>query len=85
MDNKTPESQKPEKPMSDRKAPPFGGNVVWYLILLGVATLFFVSFLGTENQVEIPYMDLWKLIEQAHPRSIPKPQSRWSKALQKSP
>ena len=44
-----------------------GANVIWYLILLGVGTLFFVNYMSADNQVEIPYMDLWKLIEQGAP------------------
>jgi cell division protease FtsH len=68
MENQTPESKRPDRPLPERKTPPLGGNVVWYLILLGVGTLFFVSFMSTDTQVEIPYMDLWKLIEQGAPQ-----------------
>ena len=69
MDEKTPEQKKPERPLLDRKAPPLGGNLVWYLILLGVGTLLFVNYMVADNQVEILYMDLWKLIEQGAPQT----------------
>ena len=69
MEEKTPEPKRPQRPLLDRKTPPLGGNIVWYLILLGVGTLFFVNYMTTDNQVEIPYMDLWKLIEQGPAQS----------------
>jgi cell division protease FtsH len=72
MDDQTPESKPPQRPQPERRTPPLGGNIVWYLILLGVGTLFFVNYMTTENQVEIPYMDLWKLIEQGAPQTNPK-------------
>jgi cell division protease FtsH len=67
MENQTPESKRPERPPHERRPPPLGANVIWYLILLGVGTLFFVNYMSADNQVEIPYMDLWKLIEQGAP------------------
>jgi cell division protease FtsH len=57
--------------MPERRTPPLGGNIVWYLILLGVGTLFFVNYMTQDNQVEISYMDLWKLIEQGAPQTNP--------------
>jgi cell division protease FtsH len=71
MEDKTPESKKPERPQPERKPPPLGGNIVWYLILIGVGTLLFVSFMGADNQLEIQYVDLWKLIEQGSPQTNP--------------
>jgi cell division protease FtsH len=38
------------------------------LILLGVGTLFFINYMTQDNQVKIPYSDLWKLIEQGAPQ-----------------
>jgi len=64
MENQTPEPKQPNRPAPERKSTPLGGNVVWYLLFLGVGTLFLVSFMNTDNQVDIQYMDLWKLIEQ---------------------
>ncbi len=64
MDDQTPEPKRPQRPLPERRTPPLGGNIVWYLILLGVGTLFFVSYMTQDNQVKIPYSDLWKLISQ---------------------
>ncbi len=72
MDEKTPEPKRPERPLFERRTPPLGGNVFWYLILLGIGTLFFVNYMTADNQVEIPYMDLWKLIEQGAPQINPR-------------
>jgi cell division protease FtsH len=69
MDEKTPEPKKPERPLSERRTPPLGGNAVWYLILLGVGTLLFVNYMVADTQVEILYMDLWKLVEQGAPQT----------------
>jgi cell division protease FtsH len=69
MDEQKPEPKPPQRPLPERRTPPLGGNIVWYLILLGVGTLFFVNYMTTDNQVEIPYMDLWKLIEQGAPQT----------------
>jgi cell division protease FtsH len=68
MDDQAPEPKRPQRPLPERRTHPLGGNIVWYLILLGVGTLFFVNYMTTDNQVEIPYMDLWKLIEQGAPQ-----------------
>ncbi len=68
MEEQTPEPKRPERPLLERRTPPLGGNIVWYLILLGVGTLFFVNYMTTDSLVEIPYMDLWKLIEQGAPQ-----------------
>lgn len=40
-----------------------GGNFVWYLMALGIGTLFLISLLTTDRMVEIRYSDLVKLIE----------------------
>ena len=47
-------------------------NLVWYLLALGVGTLFLVESDGDGSQVEISYMDLVKLIEQGAPAKNPK-------------
>ncbi len=64
MEDRAPESNRPKRPPPERKTPPMGTNIIWYLLALGVGTLFFVSLMGSENQVQISYVDLWKLIEQ---------------------
>jgi len=68
MDDQTPEPKRPQRPLPERRTPPLGGNIVWYLILLGVGTLFFINYMTQDNQVKIPYSDLWKLIEQGAPQ-----------------
>ena len=68
MDEQTPEPKRPQRPLPERRSPPLGGNIVWYLILLGVGTLFFVNYMTQDNQVKIPYSDLWKLISQGYQR-----------------
>ena len=64
--------QEPQRPPSDKKSPPMGNNVVWYLLAVGIGTLFLVSLLGTNTHNEIPYMELVRLIEQGAPESDPK-------------
>jgi cell division protease FtsH len=49
-----------------------GGNLVWYLLLLGVGALFLANFMDTSSQVDLGYMDLVKLIEQGAPDKNPK-------------
>ena len=45
--------------------------MIWYLLALGVGTLFLVSLMDTGSQVELSYMDLVKLIEQGAPAEQP--------------
>ena len=54
---------KPERPAPDKPTPHMGGNFVWYLMALGIGTLFLISLLTTDRSVEIRYSDLVKLIE----------------------
>ncbi len=55
----------------DKKDPPSRGNLVWYLLALGVGTLFLASLLGTRRPERIVYSDLWELIEQGAPSENP--------------
>src|SRR3972149_6219540 len=71
MENQTPETKRPNRPPPERRTLPIGSNFVWYLLGLGAVTLFIVSRLGTDNQVNIQYMDLWKLIEKGSPETNP--------------
>ncbi len=61
MDKKKPEVN-PQPP--DRKTPTTGGNLVWYLLALGVGTLFLVNLWTSPSRVEVPYGKLVELIEQ---------------------
>lgn len=65
------EHPEPERPAPERKTPPMGGNLVWYLLALGVGTLFLVSMMDQGAQVELGYMDLVKLIEKGSPETDP--------------
>ena len=60
-----------EEPSQQRKPPPMGGNMVWYLLALGIGTLFLVTLLGTEQTVRIEIGDLRDLIEQGSPERNP--------------
>jgi cell division protease FtsH len=61
MEKKKPAESDPQTP--DRKPRPVGGNLVWYLLALGVGTLVVISVLGSGNRVEIPYGKLEDLID----------------------
>jgi cell division protease FtsH len=64
MPDNLPESNRPNP---ERKTPSMGGNLVWYLLALGIGALFLANFMDTGSQVELGYMDLVKLIEQGAP------------------
>lgn len=69
MPDNQPESNRPRP---ERKAPVPGGNLVWYLLILGVGTLFLFNFMDSSTPVELNYMDLVQLIEQGAPQKNPK-------------
>jgi len=69
--NDRPPPPDQEERTPDRKPPPMGGNMVWYLLALGVGTLFLVSVLGNEQGAKIDYSDLEALIEQGSPKVNP--------------
>ena len=79
MSEKSDKPPEPNRPPPDRKPPALGANVVWYLLALGVGTLFLVSLMDTGTQVELGYMDLVKLIEQGAPARTPRRPSRSTK------
>ena len=58
-----PDNQPEKRPLLDRKTPPLGGNIIWYLLALGVGTLFLVSLLENGSPIELRYIDLNRLIE----------------------
>jgi cell division protease FtsH len=61
----TPPEQ--NKPSSQRKKPLMGGNLVWYLMALGVGTLVIVMMMAETPLDEIPIGELRKLIEKGAP------------------
>ncbi len=65
-----PDNQPEPKRRSPEHHPPsMGGNIVWYLLALGLAALFLFSLVGNENQVKLQYVDLVKLIEKGAPQT----------------
>ena len=66
------EHPEPNQPRQERKTPPVGANIVWYLILLCAATLFLVSIMEPGPQVELGFGDLVRLISQRAPAQNPK-------------
>jgi cell division protease FtsH len=61
---KKKKQHEPERRTPERKPSPKGGNLVWYLLALGVGTLVVVSVLGPGSRVEIPYGKLEELIDE---------------------
>ena len=61
---KKKQQQESDGQTPERKPSPKGGNLVWYLLALGVGTLVVVSLLGPGNRAEIPYGKLEDLIDQ---------------------
>lgn len=61
--------RKPEsgRKSPERKAPPTGNNLIWYVLAVGMGTLFIVSLFQANSQVEITYGELVRLIEQGSP------------------
>ena len=65
------EPQDSQRPKPERKSPPLGNNLVWYLLALGVGTLLVASLLGPKGQASINFSDLQRLIEQGAPAKNP--------------
>ncbi len=68
MSDDKPESPRPSQ---DRKPPMLGGNIAWYLLALGIGTIFLVSLMNPTNETKLQYMDLVKLIEKGSPTKNP--------------
>ncbi len=47
---------------SPERKPTLGGNLVWSLLAVGVASLFAISLIGATPELRIPYSDLQRLI-----------------------
>ncbi len=67
MEKKGDLSRKP----GDKKANSPGGNVVWYLLALGLVTLLVVSLLNNKPPAEIEYSALIELVQQGNPAKDP--------------
>ncbi len=68
------ESPAPKRRPSEPKSQPFGGNLLWYLLVVAMAGLFLFSLIGGEDQTKLQYMDLVRLIEQGPGGSITVPE-----------
>jgi cell division protease FtsH len=67
MDNKNDSKPESTRKKLEKRLQPAGNNMVWYLLAVGIGTLFLVSLLTNRNQIEITYMDLVRLIEKGSP------------------
>ena len=56
----------------DRKNNPVSGNVIWYLLAVGITMTVAVTLLNSRQQAEIQFSDLWRLIEQGPPPAVAK-------------
>jgi cell division protease FtsH len=73
MDNQD-QPEKPEKKSKnaktpERRGPPLGNNVIWYLLGIGVTILLVVGWLHQESAYEIQYSQLVALIKASGPAS----------------
>jgi cell division protease FtsH len=68
------EQQKPSdgnSPRSPRKVTPPASNFLWYLLAVGIGTMFLLMLLGDRSPREIPIGELRRLIEQGAPEVNP--------------
>jgi len=66
------EQNKPGSQRTPEKKSPLGGNIIWYLLALGVFGLFLVSTLGGSRGAKLPYADLETLAERSQPTKMGK-------------
>ncbi len=52
----------PGRKPSEKKTPGMGNNVIWYLLALGIGTVFLVALLASQPDVEIRFGELDRLI-----------------------
>ena len=65
------EPREPNRPQ-ERKTPSMGGNIVWYLVALGIVAVFLISSMDNSGKVKLRYSDLQTLIEKGAPEKNPK-------------
>jgi cell division protease FtsH len=63
-DQQSPNSNEKQ---SDKKTPPQGGNVVWYMLGLGVLLLLMVTMFSTGTEVEMHWSDFERLVAASDP------------------
>ncbi len=60
------ENREPSRP-PERKSPPIGGNIVWYLLALAIGAIFLVNLMDGGGKATLKYGDLEALIRQGAP------------------
>jgi cell division protease FtsH len=65
--DKQDQSQSSNQKSSDKRPPQQGGNVVWYLLGLGVLLLLLVTVFNTGKEQEMDFSDFQKLIQATNP------------------
>jgi cell division protease FtsH len=70
MDKEHPPSNSSEK-SSDKKSPPQGGNIVWYMLGLGVLLLLMVTMFSTGTELEMHWSDFERLVAASDPTNPP--------------
>ena len=63
--------QKPQSPgekPSDKKSPPQGGNLVWYMLGLGVLLLLMVAMFNSNSGVLLGFSELMQLVDASGPK-----------------
>jgi len=72
MDRDDQDNRDSGSPSPDKRPPIFGPTLIWYLLGGVIASLALISLLRSSSRVDIPYMELVRLIEQGAPRQNPK-------------
>ena len=67
-----PDKPEPDQRPPERKPPRGGGNLVWYLLAVGVGALFLIALFKDDGTAEIDYSELVELIEQGPQKDNPK-------------
>ena len=57
------QKNEPGRRPADKKNPAMGNNVIWYLLAIGIGTVFVVTFVANKPDVDLPYSELVRLIE----------------------
>jgi cell division protease FtsH len=78
------ERREPNRPQ-DKKPTTMGGNVVWYLIALGIVAVFILSSVDNNSHYKLKYTDLQTLIEQGAPATNPKAAIKVHEGSQEKP
>ncbi|MGE0534689.1 MAG: ATP-dependent zinc metalloprotease FtsH [Pirellulales bacterium] len=69
MSKKQDPPRKSGKSGDSKRTPHLAGNLIWYLMALGLVTLFIFTLVRKQAQIEIRYSDLKELIKQGNPKA----------------